>query len=50
MPDDDRTQPTRPAEGEPVEIPVPKRGDVLAALRKAAKAPDSPDGGGGPEE
>lgn len=46
----DETQPTRPAEGEPVEIPVPKRGDVLAALRKVAKAPESPDRDGGAEE
>ncbi len=31
------TQETQPAEGEPVTIPVPKRRDVLAALRKVAK-------------
>jgi len=37
------TQLTRPKKGEPVEIPVPKRKDVLAALEKAAKrvAPQS---------
>jgi len=34
------TQPTQPAKGEPVEIPVPKRGDVLGDLRKVAKPPE----------
>lgn len=29
-------QPTQPKEGEPVEIPVPKRGDVLGDLAKVA--------------
>lgn len=31
-------------------IPVPKRDDLLDALRKVAKAPDSPDGGRSPEK
>jgi hypothetical protein len=31
------TQETQPERGEPIEIPVPKRRDVLAALRKIAK-------------
>lgn len=33
------TQPTQPAEGEPVEIPVPERDDVMRDLRKMAKPP-----------
>lgn len=33
------TQETVPKRGEPVEIPVPKRHDVLAALRKVARPP-----------
>ena len=31
------TQPTQPAEGEPVEIPVPTREQVLHDLEKVAK-------------
>ena len=34
------TQRTRPKKGEPIEIPVPKRGDVMAFLEKTAKLPD----------
>ncbi len=33
------TQPTQPAEGEPVEIPIPERDDVMRDLRKMAKPP-----------
>jgi len=33
------TQPTQPAEGEPVEIPVPTREQVLRDLEKVAKPP-----------
>jgi len=33
----EETQPTHPAKGEPTQIPVPKRRDVLAALEKVAK-------------
>ena len=32
------TQETQPAKGKPVKIPVPKKADVMAALRKVAKA------------
>ena len=35
--EDEPTQPTQPAEGEPVEIPVPTREEVLRDLRKVAK-------------
>jgi hypothetical protein len=35
---DESTQETQPAKGKPVTIPVPERADVLAALRKVAKA------------
>jgi hypothetical protein len=31
------TQPTQPVEGDPVEIPVPTREDVLRDLQKVAK-------------
>jgi hypothetical protein len=34
---------TQPAKGEPVKIPEPKKADVMAALRKVAKA-DEPRG------
>jgi hypothetical protein len=34
------TQETKPAKGEPIEIPVPKRGDVMDFLEKVAKTPD----------
>ncbi len=41
-----RTQPTRPAEGEPIEIPVPTRAEIRALLSRAAAGrrapPDSP--------
>lgn len=43
MPDDEATQETQPAEGEPVTIPVPEKDEVMAALRKVAKA-DTPSG------
>jgi hypothetical protein len=33
-------QKTQPKKGEPVEVPVPKKADVLRDLAKAAKAPD----------
>lgn len=38
------TQPTQPTKGEPVEIPVPERDDVMRDLRKMAKpaAPEAP--------
>jgi hypothetical protein len=32
-----KTQPTQPVEGDPVEIPVPTRGEVLRDLGKVAK-------------
>lgn len=32
-----KTQKTKPAEGKPVTIPVPTRGDVLRDLEKVAK-------------
>jgi hypothetical protein len=34
------TQQTRPKKGEPVEIPVPKRKDVMDFLEKTATLPD----------
>lgn len=43
MPDDhgqEPTQQTKPAKGKPVEIPVPKKDDVMSFLEKAAKTPD----------
>ena len=44
MTDDDHdaepTQQTKPKKGEPVTIPVPKRGDVMDFLEKTAKLPD----------
>lgn len=33
----ERTQKTKPAKGEPVEIPVPKRKTIDALLKKAAQ-------------
>lgn len=39
QPDRPTTQKTRPAKGEPVEIPVPTRDAVLHDLEKAARAP-----------
>lgn len=38
---DEETQLTQPKKGKPVEIPVPKREEVLDALDKAARASDS---------
>lgn len=38
MDDKQPTQVTRPKKGEPVEIPVPEKDDVLDSLRRAAKA------------
>lgn len=38
MPEEpEETQPTTPAEGEPVEIPIPTREEVLRDLAKVAK-------------
>lgn len=34
------TQPTRPKTGKPLEIPVPKKRDVLDFLERVAKTPD----------
>jgi hypothetical protein len=39
MSDAEPTQETQPKKGEPVTIPVPEKDDVMAALRKVAKAP-----------
>jgi hypothetical protein len=41
MSDDKRepTQPTKPKQGKPVEIPVPKRADVLRDLKKVVAPP-----------
>ena len=51
---DGPTQTTKPAEGEPVEIPVPTREEVFRDLGKVAKPrePGSPvgDGESGPED
>jgi hypothetical protein len=38
------TQPTQPKKGKPIEIPVPKRADVLKVFEKAAKTPDPENG------
>jgi hypothetical protein len=38
--DSEPTQRTRPKKGEPVTIPVPKKGDVMDFLEKVAKTPD----------
>jgi hypothetical protein len=40
MADEKPTQQTQPKKGEPITIPVPKRGDVMAFLEKTAKLPD----------
>lgn len=37
---DDATQETRPAKGEPVEIPIPERDEFFGNLEKVAKKPD----------
>ena len=39
--DSEPTQRTRPKKGEPVTIPVPKKGDVMDFLEKTAKTPVS---------
>jgi len=38
--DAEPTQQTQPKRGEPIEIPVPKKADVLGFLEKTAKLPD----------
>lgn len=38
--DREPTQRTKPQKGEPIEIPVPKKGDVMRFLEKAANLPD----------
>ena len=38
--DAEPTQQTQPKKGKPVEIPVPKKGDVMSFLEKTAKTPD----------
>lgn len=38
--DAEPTQQSKPAKGEPITIPVPSRGDVMAFLEKTAKLPD----------
>lgn len=38
--EDDCTQLTQPKKGDPIEIPVPKKSDVMAFLEKTAKLPD----------
>lgn len=35
-----KTQQTKPEKGEPIEIPVPKKADVMDFLEKVAKTPD----------
>lgn len=42
---DEATQETQPAKGKPVQIPVPEKDEVMAALRKVAKADDASDAG-----
>jgi hypothetical protein len=39
-PPKDKTQLTKPKKGKPIEIPVPKKGDVMSFLEKTAKLPD----------
>jgi hypothetical protein len=34
------TQQTKPKKGEPITIPVPKKGEVMDFLEKTAKLPD----------
>jgi hypothetical protein len=38
--DQEPTQQTEPKKGKPIEIPVPKRGDVIDFLEKTATLPD----------
>lgn len=37
-----RTQKSQPKQGEPIDIPVPKRGDVDKVLKRAMKGPPRP--------
>jgi len=46
---DEPTQETRPKEGEPVEIPIPTRGEIEDALGKIAQ-PDVSDRKRGPKK
>jgi hypothetical protein len=36
MPKQEKTQKTQPKKGEPIEIPVPKKRDVMGVLKRAA--------------
>lgn len=38
--DAEPTQQTRPKKGEPIEVPVPKRDEVMDFLEKVARTPD----------
>jgi hypothetical protein len=38
--DREPTQQTKPKKGRPIEIPVPKKGDVMDFLEKTARTPD----------
>jgi hypothetical protein len=38
--DAEPTQQTKPKKGRPIEIPVPKKGDVMDFLEKTARTPD----------
>jgi len=38
--DSEPTQRTKPKKGEPIEIPIPKKRDVMDFLEKVAKTPD----------
>jgi hypothetical protein len=38
---DQSTQPTQPAKGKPIDIPVPEREEIERLLTKAAKGSDS---------
>lgn len=40
----ERKQPTRPKRGKPLDIPVPKRSDVLRDLAKVARGRKAPKG------
>jgi hypothetical protein len=50
--DPNPTQQTKPKKGDPITIPVPKKGDVLDFLEKTATLPDPErsDATGGPSE
>jgi hypothetical protein len=41
----EKTQKTRPKKGEPIEIPIPKRRDVLRDLDKLTRDEKQPDKG-----